>query len=200
MDAADDAIRDLLRREVLRPTVIDRAVDRAIELLQDEEPTADLRSNFDRKLAALDLELANLVDTVARGGAVPVILDALTRRSEDRRQLAAEIADLRQAPARIDGDSLKAQLWALLDDWRRLLAENVSEARPLLNVVLADRIAFSAAASGGYHLTVTIAFDRMLSAAIPGMLRGLSDRVASPGHLTMLDNRPKVGGRLRPAA
>ena len=47
-----------------------------------------------------------------------------------------------------------------------------ANARPVLSVVLAGaRISFSPNAGGDYELTVPIAFDRMMSAAIPELAR-----------------------------
>jgi hypothetical protein len=77
---------------------------------------------------------------------------------------------------------VRAQLRTLLDDWQALLAGDVSGARRLLEGVLADRIVFRPVvgkASIRYQLKVSIAFDRMLTAAVPAWLR-LQDRGASP--------------------
>ena len=64
-------------------------------------------------------------------------------------------------------------------DWRALLTENVSEARPLLSVVLAgDRIAFAPMSDGQYELTVPIALG-VVSAVIPE-LGVLPDMGTSP--------------------
>ena len=87
---------------------------------------------------------------------------------------AAEPAVTRK-PAHV----LRAQLRGFLDDWQGLLSGNVAEARPLLDLVLADRIGFTPTADLGYQLTVPVVFDRVLTAAVPD-LRGLQDRVASP--------------------
>ena len=56
-----------------------------------------------------------------------------------------------------------------LDDWQGLLSGNVTEARPLLDLVLADRIGFSPTADRGYQLTVPVVFDRVLTAAVPDL-------------------------------
>ena len=86
---------------------------------------------------------------------------------------AAEPAVTRK-PAHV----LRAQLRGFLDDWQGLLSGNVAEARPLLDLVLADRIDFTPTADRGYQLTVPVVFDRVLTAAVSD-LRGLQDRVAS---------------------
>ena len=47
----------------------------------------------------------------------------------------------------------------------------VGETRGLLETVLRNRIAFAPVASGGYELTVSIAFDRLLVLAVPALAR-----------------------------
>ena len=177
MAVADGAVHELLATEVLRPAVVDRALTRALALLEADAP--DRREALERDLAAVEAELRNLADTAAQGGAVPVILEALDRREADRRRLQAEVAAC-QAPARLQPPRvLRVQLRSVLDDWRGLLSRNVAEARPLLDLVLADRIRFTPIAEHRYQLTVPIQFDRVMTAAVPD-LNGLQDRVTSP--------------------
>ena len=101
-------------------------------------------------------------ETAAKGGAVPVILEALKHREADRRRLQAELTACAAEPAvtRKPAHVLRAQLRGFLDDWQELLSGNVAEARPLLHVVLADRIGFTPTADRGYQLTVPVVFDR----------------------------------------
>ena len=88
------------------------------------------------------------------------------------------------------------ELRGCLADWSGLLTENVAEARPLLDLVLAgQRIGFCPTADGNYELHVPIAFDRVLSAGVPS-LRGLQDIVASPTGLAVSPKLP-ILGRLR---
>ena len=117
----------------------------------------------------------------AKGGAVPVILEALKQREADCGRLQAELTACAAEPAVTckPAHVLRAQLRGFLDDWQGLLSGNVAEARPLLDLVLADRIGFTPTADRGYQLTVPVVFDRVLTAAVPD-LRGLQDRVASP--------------------
>ena len=88
-------------------------------------------------------DLANLVETATRGGAVPAILEALNRTDEARQAVDRELAELEKTGSRTDpvfGD-LRCELGALLDDWHELLTANAGEARPVLQATLADRIA-----------------------------------------------------------
>jgi hypothetical protein len=124
------------------------------------------------------------------------------RREEVRRGLIHELAVLNtRTPAQFDRpEGLRVRLNGFLADWSGLLTENVSEARPLLDLVLADRIAFKPLPKNRYELAVPIAFDRLLTVVIPELQdrvgsgaksvsanradsrddRGLQDRVASP--------------------
>jgi site-specific DNA recombinase len=186
METADGAVRELLASEVLQPAVIERALDRAVAMLRtDQQATgrATRRAELTRRLAALDAELANLADTAARGGAVPVILQALTRKDVERRAIAGELATLReqeQAATPMDVRALRRTLRGYLDDWHAMIRGNVAEARRVFDVVLRDRIRFRPVdgedGRPNYELTLPIAFDRMLATVIPI----LQVRVASP--------------------
>ena len=173
-------MQQLLAAEVLRPAVVDRALTRALDLLRTDVDGPGRRETLERDLAGVEVELRNLAETAAKGGAVPVILEALGRREADRRRLLAELERC-ESPASLKPTSvLREQLRHSLGDWRGLLSRNVVEARPLLDLVLADRISFTPIADRRYQLTVPIAFDRVMTAAVPDLLRGLQDRVASP--------------------
>ena len=74
--------------------------------------------------------------------------------------------------------ALRTQLRGLLGDWNQLLTDDVAKARPLLSLVLADKIVFEPV-KDGYELTVPVALDRVLTTLIPTS-RNLSDIVASP--------------------
>ncbi len=179
MSVADGAVQQLLATEVLRPAVVDRALTRAVDLLRTDSDGSGQRETLKRDLTAVEAELRNLAETAAQGGAVPIILEALGRREADRRRLRAEL-DRCVPPALIQPTSvLREQLRRALDDWQGLLSGNVAEARPLLDLVLADRIRFKPTADRRYQLTVPIVFDRVMTAAVPD-LRGLQDMVASP--------------------
>jgi hypothetical protein len=177
MPTADGAVHELLRKEVLQPAIIERALDLALDTLTDSDDTRR-RDSLERQLRRVESELENLSESVARGGAVPAILAALATRDEERRRLVTELAALEgRTPRRFNRGSVKKQLRGCLDDWSGLLTANVTEARPLLSIALpGERIAFQ---QGGYELTVPVAFDRMMSAAVPELGRR-QDRVASP--------------------
>lgn len=91
---ADAAVAHVLKTEVLRPGVIQRALDIALDTLQREHRTECRVDRLRVQITRLDNELANLAETATRGGAVPVVLTALAERDAERRRVAAELAAL----------------------------------------------------------------------------------------------------------
>lgn len=174
MPTADQAVQQLLRSEVLKPAVVEQALDQALALLSTDQETGGHRGRLEAQLARVERELKNLSETAAQRGGVPAVLEALTRRDTERQRLVAERAALDRegcVPA-VRPEVARAQLTRLLDDWTALLTGNVAEARALLDLVLAgQRISFQAKGRGGYQLTVPVAFDRLLTAAIPDLSR-----------------------------
>jgi hypothetical protein len=75
---------------------------------------------------------------------------------------------------------MRARLEGSLDNWRGLLSRHTTEARGVLDEVLADRIGFTPnVEQRRYTLTIPIAFDRVLSCVVPEA-RVLQDMVTSP--------------------
>ncbi len=185
MEVADAAIRAKLACEVLRPSVIERALDQAVAALQTDRRMrgrASRRAQISRRLAALGLELANLAEVAAAKGAVPAVLTALLSKESERTRLASELDALRDdetnRPA-LQPAALRRELHGYLDEWQRLAEGNVAETRGLLQTLLRNRIVFRATTaadgSAAYELTLPIAFERLLSMVVPS----LQVRVAS---------------------
>jgi hypothetical protein len=85
----------------------------------------------------VDRELERLTALAAQGGAdIPTVLAALRTRQE-RRGGAGDCG--RSAPGAVC--AIEAQLRARVKDWRALLRRNVGNARPVIQTLLAGRIA-----------------------------------------------------------
>src|SRR5690349_7954775 len=70
MPTADAAIRELLANEVLRPAVIERALDRALEVLarrDDERARTRRPTELRKQLADVERSLSNLAGCPRRG-------------------------------------------------------------------------------------------------------------------------------------
>jgi len=203
MHGTDGAVRTFLKTEVLQPHVVGRALDLAVQALEQRD--SGRRSHADAiqaELSRLDLELANLAETVAHNGAVPAVIQALQRRDADRRRLTAELAalDHRAAPARFQRPANpRAILRSFLKDWDSLLTEHSAKARGVLDIVLTDRIRFEPDPERRrYQLTIPIAFDRLIVAVAPTLGEGLQEMVASPRG-TPTDGPLRIGGSFRAA-
>ena len=123
--------------------VIERALDVAVQALMSGQADGGHARRLEKRLAQINTELKNLTEMAARGGDVPVILDALAQRDAERGQCEAELsAHQTSAPVDYRPKALRSQLRGLLNDWHQWLADDVAKARPLLSVVLADRITF----------------------------------------------------------
>jgi len=169
LDEVDAEIRELLATEVLRPTVIESALDKAIAMLRKPNLPVPDRNQLTKRLRAVEARLSNLTEMAAKGGAVPAVLEALNRSEAERQALERELADRkvsRREDVCPDARTLRQVLRKQLDDWNGLIQGNVTEARGLLSVVLRERITFTPIAGKAdapmYELKIPIAFDRLL--------------------------------------
>lgn len=87
MSEADDRIRLLLKQEVFKPQIVERAFEIALELMEEETPTETKRQQLVDRLTLLEAELMNIVDMAARTGASDTLVDALNGRTTERDRL-----------------------------------------------------------------------------------------------------------------
>jgi DNA invertase Pin-like site-specific DNA recombinase len=169
MPVADAAVRDLLRAEVLQPRIVTRAIELAAVQAEQEQRDGSRVLRLRQRLAGLTVELSNLAQTAAHGGAVPAVLELLTQRDQERRLLAADLAsEHRRVRPVLSSTDLRQRLQGFLLNWHALLDANRPEARAVLDGVLADRIRFEPESDQHqYRLIVPIAFDRVVCAAVP---------------------------------
>lgn len=137
----EDLILDAIETDVLTPAVVERAIALAMGELETQAP-APLPDDATAEIRTLDAELARLASVVATGGGdIPAVMEALRRRQARRDALAArQTARPRRSRPGATGAALRRDLRARLADWRTLLRRNVTEARPVLEVLLAGRV------------------------------------------------------------
>ena len=178
--------------------VVEAAVDRALVLLADTPTVQAKVTTLTHRLTVVESELANLAEPAAKGGAVPAVLQALELREAERSRLRADLGGLRTDHAGpMNRSVLRERLRSFLNDWDSLLIGNTAEAKALLGVALAGRIQFTPTEKGkGYELRVPIAFDRVMTAAVPEF-SGLQDRVASPSGTAYFHAFGRVSGQGR---
>ena len=154
MVAANEALLEAVREQVLSPEVVTaavaRAADRIAALTVDPPDTGAVRG----QLADLNRELSHLTEALAAGGDVPSVVAAIREREQRRGRLRAQLTALdrvAQLPS-LDLKRLERDLTARLTEWRGLLSRHTAQARQLLRKLLVGRLTFEPAtrADGRY--------------------------------------------------
>jgi hypothetical protein len=137
MTQVDVAVLAALREDVFTPDLVDDVLARARGLDEADRP-AGLRDRLADELAAVDRQLANLAEAIALGGQLSVLVARVQETDRRRQELARQIRQLDDAVVpRIDWRAAERHARGVLTEWRALLAEQPSDARPLLRELLA---------------------------------------------------------------
>lgn len=97
------------------------------------------------EIGKIDAELGRLTTALADGGNLASLLTAVRGREERRDMLREEVAAHRSASAigAQDLDAILPELRRRMNDWRRVLVEEPSQARQMLRALLEGRIVFT---------------------------------------------------------
>ena len=137
MMQVDVAVLAAVREDVFTPDLVDDVLARAQEL--EADPQSGRRDRLADELAVIDRQLGNLTEAIALGGHVPVLVARVQETDRRRQELALQIRQLGERPVipRIDWRAAERHARGLLTEWRALLAEQPSDARPLFRELLA---------------------------------------------------------------
>jgi site-specific DNA recombinase len=170
-DVVEPATLAAIEADILRPSVMERAVQLALDALEADRPD-DRRSALKRELTRTEAELGRLAAAVAEGGSFATLVDAMRARETQADRLRNEIRalDLQLGGRPADRKAIEARLREYLADWRGLLRRCVSEARQILEALLADRLVFTPATDADgtpcYRVQGRFALGRILSGVI----------------------------------
>ena len=180
MDAIDAEVLATLATDILRPSVVERAIRLALDALKKPERQHKAHATLARDAERARVECDRLADAIQRGGPIDVLIDRLraaqTRRLELEGQLSAQQTISRPA---VGGD-LEGRLRAKLADWRGLLTRNVETGRDVLRALLVGPLRFTPIIDErrrAYAFEGAIALHRLVAGVIE--LPTLT-RVASP--------------------
>ena len=141
MDDANYILIEALLDDLLDQQLLADTVDEAIRILGDEQP--DQRPMVDAEIARVDQERSRLVAAIAAGGALDGLLAALKERecrlADLRAQRDTANAERRAQPV-IDQARARRDLTALASEWRRILANDPENARPVITMLLEGRV------------------------------------------------------------
>lgn len=95
LDVAEAVVLDLVRDDLLRPTVVEPAIRLALDTLLADAPKVDTRRrDLERQLGALDGKIGQLTAAIEAGANLPALLAALEARERERVSLQAELRSL----------------------------------------------------------------------------------------------------------
>jgi site-specific DNA recombinase len=146
MEEADRAVLSAVEHDLLRPEVVEAALEDAIRELQPSvSQAARRREKLQEELRQLDAELARYAEAIATAAELDEILAAMKGRQARKAFLNAELAilDRRGTLATLDGARLQASLHERLTDWQGLLQRQPAETRQILRRLLVGRLVFT---------------------------------------------------------
>ena len=138
-----DLVISAIEDDLLSPALIDAAVARAVELLQESDDERDAGADdAAQEIRSLDAELQRLTMLAASGASdIPAVMEGLRTRQDRKRSLVALLSrSARQRPATAIGADVASELRWRCADWRSLLRRNVAEARPVVELLLGGRV------------------------------------------------------------
>ena len=132
MDTADHAVLASVEHDLLRPEIVERAIELAIDGLRPDGDTLNQRrADILAEMRRLDSELSHLTSAIASGGDLPVLLAALKERQASRKRGERALLEL-DATAKIgqrDLSRLEREIRHRLADWGDAAARGPRGAR-----------------------------------------------------------------------
>lgn len=139
----DRAVLASIERDLLRPEVVERAIEFAIDELRPDSDATQWAEIF-AEIGRLDAEALPTAAAIASGGGLPALLAALKERQAQRERCERALIEL-DATARIGRGELprlEREIRHRLADWRAMLRREVPEAREILRNLIVGRIVF----------------------------------------------------------
>lgn len=144
LDDADNAVLRALERELLDPTIIETAMQRAIDKARPEQSIESRRAATQKAIDALTVELDRLTAAVVGGGSAATLVQAIRDREKRLDVLKRELADLgKLRVAAIEPAQQRQLLRTKLTEWKGLLREHAPRARQMLRKLIEGRIVFT---------------------------------------------------------
>ena len=142
MEMLDRAIIETIEQAVLQPSIIVKAVEKALQQLHTHDDEPDIhRQAVQKKLAHLEAELAQLATAIASGGALSTLLSAVHDREERRTRLQRELVTLDGLTfTQFDAVHVEEELRSYLADWPSLAQRHPAQTRQVFRKLLPNRI------------------------------------------------------------
>ncbi len=144
MEATHHLVLSAIETEVMRPEIIERAIQEALEARYP----SDLETKRDAVLKQIRLlkdEEDRLADAIARGqGHLDALMQALKDRQGQRERYEHELTSVEAAGrvGRLDFRRAETQIRERLRDWQGVLTRQTTEGRAILQEFLVGRLIF----------------------------------------------------------
>jgi hypothetical protein len=133
----DDSVISAVGEDVLDPEVIERAVQRAIDLLAPGARKAEAE-RLRGELATLDTEIERLTNAIAGGGDPHVLNSAIRTRQARRTEAEAQLATADQLSRTLDVNAIRAKVRTRMAEWQESLRAHVAQSRQVLRKCVAS--------------------------------------------------------------
>ena len=137
----DEILIEALLDDVLDPTLLHDAVEEALSIMQGDTP-ADRGTEIEADLQRVEHERQRLMKAIAAGRTVTGLLEALqaldTRKATLETERVAVGSQRRLRPS--DAARVRHELLVLAGSWRRVLADDRVNARPIVTSLLNGRV------------------------------------------------------------
>jgi site-specific DNA recombinase len=147
MADTNEIVIEALLDEVLDPSIVRDAAEEAVRLIVGDAGESDPAQSLERMIEKVEQERARLVSAIAAGGQLHGLLSALQAREKRLEGLKnAERQALRsqRRPGRADAATVRAAVMTLANSWRRILAEDPTDARPIITSLLTRPVTITA--------------------------------------------------------
>ncbi len=143
LGATDQAVLSAIEEQALQPEVVEKAIDRALEMLRPAEDHAKL-DGLNADLVIVQSEIDHLTKAVATGGDLPSLVAAIKEREQRKTHIESELRllDELEKMSQVDMKEIEEDLWKKLSDWRGLLQRQNGVARQILRKLLLGRLIF----------------------------------------------------------
>jgi hypothetical protein len=110
-------------------------------LLQGEDSSARIAA-LEKQIAKIDTERKQLANAIATGGQLETLLEALRAREKQFATCESDRAALRSATVlrASDVDRVRDELLTIAGEWRHVLADDPTNARPIVSSLLKGRL------------------------------------------------------------
>jgi hypothetical protein len=149
MDEADGAVLREIKKTLLHPEVVERALAHAERSILRQRSAGE-REALEAELADVDKAKRRLSAAIAKGGELDALVAALGNYERQRAEVKGKLDALRAPQPTIDPAEVRQQLHGYLKDWQKLLLGHVGQAQQVLRRLVIGRLTFTPQADGYY--------------------------------------------------